>query len=174
MQLIYKESYNESFKTISHPPPCNVYGPTAPCTSVLSNDARYKSWIKLLQFMNNITSNFAFRRAKQVFLVINWSKMSIENHNARSLAQLKFSTTDVNFSAIWSCSGGYSGGDGCGGGFDGCGCGYICGGSFCGGGVCRGCICFSTPLIPIYRYLAEKLVWPEVTFNDLKGQNHIA
>ena len=24
------------------------------------------------------------------------------------------------------------------------------------------------------RYLAEKLVWPEMTFNDLEGQNHIA
>ena len=26
----------------------------------------------------------------------------------------------------------------------------------------------------ILRYLAEKLVWPEMTFNDLEGQNHIA
>ena len=23
-------------------------------------------------------------------------------------------------------------------------------------------------------YLAEKLVWPKVTFNDIEGQNHIA
>ena len=72
--------------------------------------------------------------------------MSIENRNASSLAQLNFSTTDVNFSAIWSCSGGYSSGDGCGGGCNGGGCdgggyGCICGGSVCSctGGCSGGC-----------------------------------
>ena len=116
---------------------------------------------------DDLKYKFAFRRAKKVFLVINWLKMSIENRNASSIAQLNFSTTDVSFRAIWSCNGGYSVDDG-GGGCDGSGCCCICGGNVCGGGVCKGAYFFliSTPLLREKR--EKKLKNKKITMTKVK------